>query len=75
MEAIDQIAKFRKQLQAAFLKMIMGRNVELSDAGKQKVESVDQDFFIVCINEDETIDLTNRGQMVFRGLKLSDIKM
>lgn len=75
MDAIKQIANFSKELQSAFLKMIMGRNVELTDAGKQKVDSVDQDLFIVSIHEDETMDLMNRNQKVFKGLKLSDIKM
>lgn len=75
MSAIEQIANFRLQLQEAFLKMIMGRSVELSEAGKAKIESVGTEFFIACINEDETVNLTNRGQVVFKNLKLSDIKL
>ena len=74
MEAIEQIAKFKKPLQDAFLKMIMGRCVELSDTGKANIEGGGQEFFITSINEDETINLVNRNQDIFKGIHLSYIK-
>ncbi len=75
MNTTEQIAKFRPQLQEAFLKMIMGRSVELSEAGKAKITNAGEEFFIESINQDETIKLTNRAQQAFRRMRLTDIKL
>lgn len=80
MTAIKQIGNFSIQLQNAFLRMIMGRNVELTEAGKQEyakrgVDIAKQDFFIKSIHEDETMTLVSQNQVEVAGIKLHHVNL
>lgn len=80
MTTIDQFKNFNPTLQVAFVKMIKGINVELSEEGKKEykeanVENEGRWFFIRSINEDESITLMSSTNHIFEGLRLKDIKL
>ena len=80
MTATQQISNFRMELQTAFLKMIMGRCVELSDEGRKEwmkagIENIGRWFFIISINEDESITLESQTKHRFENLTLKHIKL
>jgi hypothetical protein len=76
---IKTISHFEDNLVRAFRKMILGVNVTLSEKGEGKYkeagiyEGTGQTYFIVAINEDETITLEGKTKYRFTGLKLNDI--
>ena len=78
-ETIEQVSRFRDVLVKAFLKMIKGINVELSDKGKEEYEkaglSEGRWYFIKSINEDESITLVSQKHHIFENLNISHIKL
>lgn len=83
MTATEQITNFRIELQTAFLKMIMGRCVELSEQGKVHLnelcklrkQELDKYFFITSINEDESITLEDLSKQKFERITLKHIEL
>ncbi len=77
-KTLEQISLFEDRLLLAFSKMIRGINIELTDETKEKYKGTDlvvyDDFFIVSIYEDESINVINRNGQI-KNLTLSDIKL
>lgn len=74
---LKTISNFEDNLIRAFRKMILGVNVTLSEKGEGKYREagleVSRSYFILCINDDETIDLESPQKHIFKGLKINDI--
>lgn len=73
---MKKIENFNPKLVDLFRKMILGINVELTEAGKQRTKGIltGRWFFIHSINNDETLTLMSVDQTFLKGVKLSDIK-
>jgi hypothetical protein len=73
MTAEDQFKNFRPELQKAFVKMIKGINVELTQECRDKTNLEGRWVFIRSIEDDESICLQDQYHNLCSNLSLEDI--
>lgn len=75
MNVNSSFESFNTPLKMAFVKMIKGINVELSDLGKEKLSKGTGWFFITAINNDETVNIYSQNDFMFENLNLNYLKL
>jgi len=75
MNVDERIQSFNPNLKIAFVKMILGINVKITDEFRKKwgKENLGQWFFIQHIKDDESIQICGQNHDIFEGARLTDL--